>query len=373
MPTARPFARNTGAAIAGTTQIGNLAIGTPTAGFAATGLPWWNGPDEDLGYVIATEVPSNNQPTPVPATTASVGFWRSTAKTDSSFIDLAQYVSRIAGSPQTFATASAAYTWLTTNGYWTSYPILVTNGLVMHVDAADPTSWPGSGNSWIDISGAGFNMNIQLDQGAGYMGIGGSANPIFNSANGGSFDCEPSAAMGSANSIPNFFSSGNGYSVEMWIRLTSFRGFESSGGSTLLFLTLPNFSSVNSNGWILLMGNVASGNLTFNLYQGWVTLRGSVSVLSNSDLNNWVQIVLTVDNVANGQIMTYRNGAQASTSTISTQMSLSNTRPIISGYNPVFPQTGSYCRYGIIRLYNKRLSASEVSQNFAANKGRFGL
>ena len=121
MPTARPFARNTGAAIAGTTQIGNLAVGTPTAGFAATGLPWWNGPDEDPGYVIATEVPANNQPTPVPATTASVGFWRSSALTDASFIDLAQYVSRIAGSPQTFATASAAVTWLTTNGYWTSY------------------------------------------------------------------------------------------------------------------------------------------------------------------------------------------------------------------------------------------------------------
>lgn len=123
MPTARPFARNTGAAIAGTTQIGNLAVGTPTAGFAATGLPWWNGPDEELGYVIATQVPSNNQPTPVPATTASVGFWRSSALTDASFIDLAEYVARIAGSPQTFATAYAALTWLNTNGYWTSWAL----------------------------------------------------------------------------------------------------------------------------------------------------------------------------------------------------------------------------------------------------------
>jgi hypothetical protein len=121
MSTARPFARNTGAAVAGTTQVGNLAVGVPTAGFAATGLPWWNGPDEDLGYVIATQVAANNQPTPVGATTASVGFWRSSALTDASFISLAQYVSIIAGSPQTFATASAAVTWLNTNGYWTSY------------------------------------------------------------------------------------------------------------------------------------------------------------------------------------------------------------------------------------------------------------
>jgi hypothetical protein len=30
-----------------------LAIGYPTIGFEATGLQWWNGPDEDLGYVVA--------------------------------------------------------------------------------------------------------------------------------------------------------------------------------------------------------------------------------------------------------------------------------------------------------------------------------
>ena len=66
MATARPFAYNTGAGITGTDQVGDLAVGTPTSGFASTGLPWWNGPDEDLGYVIAQSVPGNTQPTQVP-------------------------------------------------------------------------------------------------------------------------------------------------------------------------------------------------------------------------------------------------------------------------------------------------------------------
>ena len=65
MATSRPFAYNTGAGITGTVQFGYLAVGTPTYGFASTGLPWWNGPDEDLGYVIAESVPGNTQPTPV--------------------------------------------------------------------------------------------------------------------------------------------------------------------------------------------------------------------------------------------------------------------------------------------------------------------
>jgi hypothetical protein len=65
MPTARPFAYNPGSPIAGTEQVGSLAVGTPTSGF--TNNPqYWNGPDEELGYVIAQPVSGNTQPTQVP-------------------------------------------------------------------------------------------------------------------------------------------------------------------------------------------------------------------------------------------------------------------------------------------------------------------
>jgi hypothetical protein len=65
MSISRPFAYNTGSSIPGTDQVGNLAIGYPTAGFEGTGLPWWEGPDETLGYVICKPVPTNSQLTPV--------------------------------------------------------------------------------------------------------------------------------------------------------------------------------------------------------------------------------------------------------------------------------------------------------------------
>ena len=120
MATARPFAYNTGAVITGTEQVGGLAVGTPTDGFAATGLEWWNGPDEDEGYVIAQSVPSNTQPTPVTGAFASVGFFRSAALTDPSFISIANAVAGPSGGGP-FASGSAAKTWLNDNGYWTSY------------------------------------------------------------------------------------------------------------------------------------------------------------------------------------------------------------------------------------------------------------
>jgi|688.fasta_scaffold31295_6 hypothetical protein len=127
MSIARPFAYNTGSTINGTIQVGDLAVGTPTSGFSSTGLPWWNGPDEELGFIIAGPVPSNTQPTPISGVTASVQFWRS-AFTDSSFVDLAEYVTG-----QSFTGGSEASTYLTTNGYWNSYTY---NQVIVGLDTA---------------------------------------------------------------------------------------------------------------------------------------------------------------------------------------------------------------------------------------------
>jgi hypothetical protein len=129
MATSRPFAYNTGSVITGTTQSGDLAIGTPTAGFSASGLQWWNGPDEDLGYIIAQPVPGNTQPTPIPGVSASLGFFRSNTLTSASYISL---VNAIAGPSGSFNTTNAATSWLYDNGYWTSYPDGIAGSLVFN-------------------------------------------------------------------------------------------------------------------------------------------------------------------------------------------------------------------------------------------------
>jgi hypothetical protein len=115
LATARPFAFNPGPNISGTIQVGDLSVGTPTSGFTST-PQYWNGPDEELGYVIAQSVSGNTQPTPLSGVTASVGFFRSDSLTDGSFITLSE---TIAG--QSFSSATEASVWLTTNGFWNSY------------------------------------------------------------------------------------------------------------------------------------------------------------------------------------------------------------------------------------------------------------
>lgn len=67
MATTTPLAYNTGSPISGTTQVGNLAVGTTQQNYSSSpgNVKWWMGPDEDLGYVIGYPVSGNTQPTPI--------------------------------------------------------------------------------------------------------------------------------------------------------------------------------------------------------------------------------------------------------------------------------------------------------------------
>lgn len=61
MSISRPFAYNPTQQTTGVEeQFGDLAVGFTgtTYGNIPGGLKWWNGPDEELGYVIGTSVPS---------------------------------------------------------------------------------------------------------------------------------------------------------------------------------------------------------------------------------------------------------------------------------------------------------------------------
>lgn len=51
-------------------------------------------------------------------------------------------------------------------------PVIVKNGLIFNLDAADRNSYPGSGTTWSDISGNGNNGTL-------------TNGPTFSSDNGG--------------------------------------------------------------------------------------------------------------------------------------------------------------------------------------------
>jgi len=115
LPTVRTFAYNSGAGVTGTAQFGLIAAGA-TASDYGNGLTWWRGPDESLKYVIghtsgARTAGQGSYVVPSP----TIGFWGSN-KTDGEFISLCGVIAN-----QTFSDTASARSWLTANGYWTSY------------------------------------------------------------------------------------------------------------------------------------------------------------------------------------------------------------------------------------------------------------
>jgi len=158
MATARPFAYNPGSPIAGTEQLGDLAVGFPDDGF--TNDPqFWNGPDEELGYTIALPVPGNTQPTPIPGVTASVRFIRSGALTEESFLGL---VNTQFG--QNFNSGGDAKIWLDGQGYWSSWSGFGSSGFQwMTMTSIGSSSAAGIGQNGITVSITQSNGGMQTE------------------------------------------------------------------------------------------------------------------------------------------------------------------------------------------------------------------
>jgi len=166
----RAFAYNTGSPVSGSVQVGNLTVGQSHPDLE-TGLVWVNGPNENQSYIIANSGSPRNIEGGGGST--NVSFMRSADFTDESFISLAEYVSdEIAGNPQTFSTAVDACSWLSSNGFWTSYYIPVLS--------LEASTYSGSG-PWVDsISGRQFTLYN---------------NPVWSSNNGGYFNFNAAAGQ----------------------------------------------------------------------------------------------------------------------------------------------------------------------------------
>jgi len=138
MSTSRPFAYNPSPnpQIDGTDQVGDIAIGIdPNLDYfgGVGGVQWWEGPDEELGYIVAKPVLSLDQPNPLNIP-AGVAFGRSLF-TEQAFILLAESLS----SGVTFATGNDASTWLTINGYWNTWVFITPTPTSTNLPTLTPT------------------------------------------------------------------------------------------------------------------------------------------------------------------------------------------------------------------------------------------
>lgn len=232
-------------------------------------------------------------------------------------------------------------------------PQIVRNGLVLALDAADRNSYPGSGTTWTDLSGNGYNGTL-------------TNSPTFSNSNGGSIIFDGTNDYTST-SLDLSWNNTNSVSISMWIKtgnLSQSKGFLGTGNFEWQFRQ-GQYAGANSDLVFVYWDN--SGGHT----------NGSIPSMSGFfDDTNWKHLTMTWNN-SNSTILFYKNGTQIFSQVYGNPSvnRVSSELMQIGGNVYSWDGVGAYWNgsFSNIQTYNRTLSATEVLQNYNATKTRFGL
>ena len=221
---------------------------------------------------------------------------------------------------------------------------ITTNGLVLNLDAANYASYGGSGTVWKDISGSGFDGT--LINGPTYGNSGTTSNISLDGVDD----------FISGSTLTNLLNGSTTLTLIIWVYPTNLNDTNAGGSG---YRTLVDTPGRNLSLW---MGTNGQGQ-----FYGIGSDTNSYGSNFNWENNKW-QMVTIIVNSSNGQII--KNNYD-----VSQTVGKGNTftQQVTFGNNPSSGGSNLEGRYGNILLYNRALSSAEVSQNYNATKGRFGL
>lgn len=215
-------------------------------------------------------------------------------------------------------------------------PEIVNENLVMYLDAANLRSYPGSGTNWSDL----INSKTGILNG-----------PVFDSGSI-SFD-----GINDSNSIASLgFSSFIEFSVSVWFYSNLAQGMALVRASDSSNTFILHYRGAG----FYLVGNdaIPSG------YLGWQTVPVA---------NQWIMLTGTWD----GNVMKLYQNATKQTNELAfaggVNGVLANINSIQLGYYFNASQPWTNGKIASCALYNRALSQSEITQNFNATRGRFGI
>jgi hypothetical protein len=224
---------------------------------------------------------------------------------------------------------------------------LVTNGLVLALDAARTLSYPGSGTTWTDLSGNGNNGTL-------------TNGPTFSSANLGSLSFDGTNDFINCGNILNFTTESFTFNIFFYLTSTT----TNSGQGPVLFYK----GDYQSNGYYCQVDTATSStNMAFVTNQSGANQ--TTSSTSALVVGGWncVTVVRSGSSVTN-----YINGLNA------TSGAGTHINPTSSSQNFTLSRYGSSAfiysniRIASFQAYNRALTETEVQQNFNALNGRYG-
>ena len=233
-------------------------------------------------------------------------------------------------------------------------PKIVTDGLVLCLNAADKKSYAGSGDTWYDRSGNDYDGTLEND-------------PTFSTAVGGCLDfdgVDDKVEVGSLGTSGEF----SECSISIWFN-------KDTQEMTYGNLFDCNYGVVDLNKGPRM--EVGSDESYIRLYlAGDGGSYRSVTAITSAVSDVWYHItwVITTNAGVDQSVTPYVNGVKGSIHTTS------DTAKIWDGdmaalYLGVGFTTGRYFtgRIAAFQIYDKVLSDAEVIQNFNTMRGRFGV
>ena len=208
-------------------------------------------------------------------------------------------------------------------------PATVSNGLVLCVDAANTKSYPGSGTAMTDMSGKGNHGTL-------------TNGPTFSSDNNGSIVLDGSNDYISTINLSSFTT----FTIQMWI----FDSRSASGGLDILTYNGDSGSYTFSGNTFRTDGN--------NLTARTTTIGGY------HPLGKWFQFTYTKNGslfLDNKEYSSFTGSELGTYGVLDIGRSRSHVNSLLNG------------KISNVKVYDRALTASEVRQNYNANKGRFGL
>jgi hypothetical protein len=320
---------------------GNFWIGTGDVG---------KGPTSSTGYYNGITPPSGGYT--IYLNKASGGPSIYTVTTEAQLTGL---TSTIAG--QTLTTSGACLNYFATQTdkmiFNIDYPPIVTNGLMLNVDAAFAPSYPTTGTTFYDTSSSGKNGTL-------------ANGPTYTSANGGGIVLD---GTDDTYSITGISMGTSAFTLDCWFKYQTHSLYLPA-----ICFAGDYWSGDNQTGWGFGQ-NAGASNYNFQMGELGAKLSVSLGSMVDGTIYNFVgtRTISGSQQILRG----YVNGVLVGSATGNTIFNLS-TSTYFPGYNPTVLTPKQYSYTGPppatlynIKVYTRDLSATEISQNYEAIGTRY--
>lgn len=223
---------------------------------------------------------------------------------------------------------------------------VVTTGLTLYLSASQSSSYPGSGSTWYDLSGN--SNNATLYNGPTYDG----SSLVFSGAG-------TAPALGTVGSVqygqvPNGVYFNGDFTINTWVKISAYNNWQR-------IIDFGQGAGVNS---VLLSSTYGTTG-----YPGFYVSGSQFQSTTQLSYNTWYNVSATMSGTT-GAI--YVNGAAAGSQTMSVAQNVTRQYCFIG--RSEWAGDGMFQgNIGVIMIYNRALSGTEIATNFNQLRGQYGI